>query len=137
MPRLCLLNCELWALLGPLPDVIPAVLIRGPLLSRPADDIWLTCREGIPLFVLLAILGSSAMAAIFLWCLRLNQYQTTSPITIPRPSATPTTIPTTLPGLTPPLLLPKDEFDPNVESVEGVGVINTVLTWPVTVVTLV
>jgi hypothetical protein len=69
-----------------------------------------------------------------LLCLRLRQNQTMRPISNPMPNATPITIPMTVP-----LLMPFEltEPCPRVGSAVADGVIIMVLTWPVTVTTLV
>ena len=69
-----------------------------------------------------------------LLCLRLRQNQTMTPMSNPMPNATPMTMPTTVP-----LLMPFEltEPCPRVGSAVADGVMIMVLTWPVTVVTLV
>lgn len=108
-------------------------MMRGALPSRPAEDIWLTCREGMPLLLPPRTDElSSEAASIFRRCRLRSHSQTASPISRPMPSAAPTTAPTTLPVLTPPLLLLLEigVLEPNVESDVGVAVTRIVLVCP-------
>ena len=117
------------ALRGSLSDGEKLVCMRGALPSSPAEDSWLTCRDGTSLGVLpLPPVRSAENEPSGLLSrrlrLRLIQSQTPNPIRRPSPSTMPTTMPATLPALTPE---PPDVEDcPSVAS--AVGVITTVRT---------
>lgn len=100
--------------------------MRGALLRSPAEDIWLTCREGTVLPPGPSRSAVKEPSELLSRCLRrrLIQNHITAPTMRPSPSTMPTTMPATLPALTP--LLPEVEDWPSVAS--AVGVTTTVLT---------